>query len=190
MASITFRWRSSPADGRSAGVPGARSRAVSGRNARHLHSVSTAHSLDRQHPRLGLPSSVRRKPSRLPAGSQHPMTGNNDWDGVPSQRLSHGSGPGGPAKGPGQVAVGSGIAGRDLSSGVVHSPLKVARSLQVHRDVSKILRLTPKVQAHSPDHLGNRRRGSARNLRACVSCDSRLGNLPGGFGKLHQGHGR
>jgi len=118
------------------------------------------------------------------------MARDDEPDWIPCQRLSNGPGCGGSAQGCGKLAVSPGLSRRDLSSGLVHQPRERVRSIQVKRDVEKILHVALEVLAYSLDDRGNLGRRRARLARAGVARDSRFGHFPRRFRKLKQGHGR
>jgi len=116
------------------------------------------------------------------------MARDDEGDGVPSQGLADGSGCGGSAHGPGQLAIAPGLSCRDLSSGFIHPPCKRARHVQVKGDVPKILSFTLEVPADFLDDLNNFRWRVARFARAGAPCDSRFRPPRGCFRKLKEDH--
>ncbi len=118
------------------------------------------------------------------------MARDDEGDGIASQSLTNVAGCGRLAQGFGKVAVGAGFACGDFSSGFINLPGKRVGSVQVHRDVAKILKFAVEVFADLPDDLGDLRWRGARFARAGASRDSRFGHRRGCFRKLKQGHGR
>jgi len=152
-------------------------------------SAAEGCTLDREQPGLGGASTGSRKPTGLTASGQNSMARDNDWDGISSQGLAHGSGCGGEAESFGKLAVGPGLARRDFSSGFVYPSRKQTLSLQVYNDVAKILKFALEMLAHSRDDLGNLGRRGARLPRTAALRNSRFRHRRRGFRKLKARHG-
>ncbi len=135
--------------------------------------------LDGQQPLLCRSSAGSGESSGPAARSQNPMARNDKRDRVSSQGLSDGSGCRWAAQGFGELAIGAGLAGRDLSSSFVYAARKKAGSVERNGDVAKILQFPLKMLAHSRNDLSNFSGRHARfHRRRCA------------FRKAEQGHDR
>jgi hypothetical protein len=90
---------------------------------------------------------MRGKSARLAAGGHHPVARNDESDGVPSQRLSHGLGFAGLTNALGDLTIRPHLSRWDCASGLVYLSREGIRSRQVHDDVAEILGLTSEVLA-------------------------------------------
>jgi hypothetical protein len=89
------------------------------------------------------------KPSGLAPCGKDSMAGDDEGDGIPAQSSSNSLGCGGPAQGISKVGVGDSLPHRDFASGLAHLLHKRTSPVQVHRDVTKVLKFALKVFAHS-----------------------------------------
>jgi hypothetical protein len=90
---------------------------------------------------------VRRKSARFAAGGHHPVTRNDEGDGIFSQGLSHGLGFTGLTQALGDLPIRPRLSRWDCASGLVYLAREGIRSRQVHDDVAEILGFTCEVAA-------------------------------------------
>jgi hypothetical protein len=85
--------------------------------------------------------------SGFATGGKHAMAGDDEGNGIPAQGAPHGASGGGLTQGRGKVGVGDSLSHRDFASGLVYLPDKKTCPVQVHRDVTKVLKLALQVFA-------------------------------------------
>lgn len=88
-----------------------------------------------------------------------------------------------------KLSIGNSLPSGDFAGSLANLLQERACSLQVHRDVTKVLQLAPQMLAHSVDDLGNLRWGTARASRTGGARNPRFRQLRRSFRKLEQSHG-
>lgn len=76
------------------------------------------------------------------------MAGDDEGNGIPAERPTHGPGQAGSAQDARKVGVGDSLSHRNFAGGPTDLSDKRADSVQVHRDVAKVLEITTKVITH------------------------------------------
>lgn len=99
--------------------------------------------------------------------SQHPMTGDNEWDRVSGQGLSYSPGCLWVMYHPGKFAVGQGSTCLDIPAGNQDLLRKSAQALKVNPDITEILGLALQMSPDSLCYLGY---GSRRRIGFPATC--------------------
>lgn len=111
--------------------------------------------LNFQQPHFGRSSARRGETSRLTAGGQDTMAGNDQRNGITSQSLSDSPGCSCPAELLSDLTVRSRLPGRDFPRSFINPSLKSSHNAEINRHVSKVLSLAGEVLANPRDDLSD-----------------------------------